>query len=232
MGSNLLTQRQKAILVGSLLEDATVELRWKNARARFAHSVIQKEYLFWKHKEFCTIATAEPQFVRQTIHWQTGKIYTNWHFSTKALPELNNYRHLFYQGGKKIVPDDIENLLTDPLSLAVWIMDDGYKRNDCDAVRISTESFSLQEHQLLIKCLKLNFGLHARTHCKSKWFNLYIPQPEMTRLRILIEEYVIPSMRYKIYPVTTEPSYRMMQRRDSPEFSGLSYANTAVLLNR
>ncbi|MBI3274093.1 MAG: hypothetical protein HYZ69_03025, partial [Candidatus Colwellbacteria bacterium] len=195
MGSSLLTQRQKAILVGSLLGDATVELRWKNARARFAHGVLQKEYLFWKHREFCTIATAEPQFVKQTIHWQTGKIYTNWHFSTKALPELNNYRRLFYQGKKKIVPDNVEKVLIDPLSLAVWIMDDGYKRNDCDAVRISTESFSFEEHRLLIKCLKLNFGLHAATHRKSKWFNLYIPQPEMIRLCMLIGKYIIPSMR-------------------------------------
>lgn len=97
MGSNLtLTQRQKAILIGSLLGDATMELRWKNARVRFDHSIHQKDYLFWKYNEFQNIATKGPCLIHQTKHWQTGKIYSNWHFSSKAFPELNEIFHLFY----------------------------------------------------------------------------------------------------------------------------------------
>jgi hypothetical protein len=205
VGSNLiLTQRQKAILIGSLLGDTTIELRWKNARAKFDHSVIQKDYLFWKYSELKNLATGEPQLVHQSPHWKTGKIYSNWHFSTKVLSELNFYRHIFYRDSKKIVPQNIQELLTDPISLAVWLMDDGYKRNDCDAVRISTDAFSATEQQRLIVCLKNNFGLHSVLHKKGKWWNIYIPQPEMEKLRNLVTPYIIPSMRYKICPVTTD----------------------------
>ena len=203
MGSEILTQRQKSILVGSLLGDATIELRWRNARARFDHSVKQKDYLFWKYSELQNITTSKPRLVKQSIHWQTKKIYTNWHFSTKAISELNEYRHIFYRNNRKVVPINISEIFTDPLSLAVWIMDDGYKRNDCDAVRISTEAFTLEENRLLISCLNDNFHLQATIHRKGKWLNLYIPQPSMMSLRNLLKVYILPSMRYKISPVTT-----------------------------
>lgn len=204
MGSNFLTQRQQSILVGSLLGDTTLEVQGRNTRARFDHSIAQKDYLLWKYEELKNLASSEPRLVHQTKHWKTGKIYSNWHFSTRTISELNEWRRLFYQDKRKIIPVKIKVLLRDSLALAVWIMDDGYKRNDCDAVRISTEAFDLGEQNRLIDCLEQNFGLKATIHRKSRWYNIYIPQSEMLRLRKLTEQYIISSMRYKICPVTTD----------------------------
>lgn len=83
-------------------------------------------------------------------------------------------------------------------------MDDGYFRNDCEAVRISTESFTREENVLFVDCLRKNFDLDSRIHKKGKWLNIYIPQPQISQLRKLIEPHIIPSMRYKICPVTTD----------------------------
>lgn len=194
-------------------------MRWKNARARFDHSVNQKEYLFWKYTEFNDLATKIPRLITQKPHWQTNKIYNRWHFSTKAIPEMNYYCEVFYRDKRKIIPTNIQELFFEPISLAVWIMDDGYKRNDCDAVRISTDAFSIEEQKRLIDCLNGNFDLHAVLHKKGKWWNIYIPQREIIKLRNIIAPYVIPSMRYKICPVTTD--FISLYEKDSLEYSRL-----------
>ena len=59
----------------------------------------------------------------------------------------------------KIVPVNIKQLLVDPIALAVWYLDDGTKRDNCNACRFATQSFSLNENELLVSCLKDNFGL-------------------------------------------------------------------------
>jgi len=54
-------------------------------------------------------------------------------------------------------------------------MDDGYKRNDCNALRINTDSFNLKEQRLLLQCLKRNFRINAKLHRKGEFWNIYIP---------------------------------------------------------
>ena len=53
-------------------------------------------------------------------------------------------------------------------------MDDGYKRNDCNALRLNTDSFQLQEQRLLQKCLKKNFKIESNLHRKGRFWTIYI----------------------------------------------------------
>ena len=46
------------------------------------------------------------------------------YFSTYTLPCFNELYNLFYLSGKKVIPNNIGDLLT-PLSLAYWIADEG-----------------------------------------------------------------------------------------------------------
>jgi hypothetical protein len=57
---------------------------------------------------------------------RTGKVYNSIRFSTLSLPCLNNYYELFYKDGRKIIPNNISELLT-ARGLAYLIMDDGGK---------------------------------------------------------------------------------------------------------
>ena len=43
---------------------------------------------------------------------------------------------------QKIIPKNIEQLLIDPIALAIWYLDDGTKRN-YNGCRFATQSFSL-----------------------------------------------------------------------------------------
>ena len=62
------------------------------------------------------------------------------------------------QKRRKIVPPNIEQLLIDPIALAIWYLDDCTKRN-YNACRFATQSFSLEENELLQSTLekKLQF---------------------------------------------------------------------------
>lgn len=198
-----LTERQKAIIVGAILGDSSLEKEWRNPRLRFAHSINQKEYLLWKYQELRDIS-GNPVLIKQK-YWKNGKIYESWQFSTRALPELLYYWNLFCPDRRKKIPMNISDILVHPLSLAVWLMDDGYKRNDCNAFRLNTDAFSFAEQRLLQSVLENNFGIQTKLHRKGKYWNIYISETSAFTFVDLVREYIIPSMRYKIAlaPVTT-----------------------------
>ena len=200
MGSDIeLTKEQKALILGTLLGDGSVEKRNKNPRLRIDHSVAQKDYVFWKYDIFKNIATREPHVLYEQDK-RSGKVFERWYFSTKAIPELEFYYRLFYQEGRKTITEEILDHFRDPLSLAVWLMDDGYKRNDCDALRLSTDCFSYEENLILRKCLFDNFGVSSKIHRKGKVWNIYIPSAQMKLTRGLLNPHIIPSMSYKLPP--------------------------------
>ena len=199
-----LTERQKAIVIGAILGDSNLEKRWKNPRLRFAHSIVQKDYLFWKYQEFQNVASSAPILIRE-LHPKTSKVYESWQFATCATSELLDYWNQFCSSGRKIIPENILELLTDSLSLAIWFMDDGYKRNDCNAFRLNTDAFSQREQFLLQKVLEKNFGIQTALHKKSNTWNIYIPETSAKKFVEIIRGFIIPSMTYKIalVPVTT-----------------------------
>jgi hypothetical protein len=79
-------------------------------------------------------------------------------------------------------------------------MDDGYKRNDCNALRFSTDLFSYEEQLILQKCLGKNFGISSKLHRKGYSWNIYVPTTEMSKVCHLIDEHIILSMKYKLPP--------------------------------
>ena len=192
-----LSERQKAIIVGGLLGDSSIEKRWQNPRIRFAHSVVQKDYLFWKYRELQNIVNCEPKLI-QGKHWKTAKVYESWQFGTCALPEFLYYWNLFCPNGHKIIPHNISKLLTEPISLAVWFMDDGYKRNDCNAFRLSTDGFTLEEQKVLQNVLENNFRIKNKLHKKGNYWNIYIPKDSANLFVEIIKPYIVPNLLYKI----------------------------------
>lgn len=193
-----LTNRQEQIIIGSILGDGHLELNGRNVRLRVDHSQRQKEYLFWKYRELRDICPSEPRIVKILPHYKTKKVYERWHFSTFSSADLNRFRETFYISRRKIIPICIKQILKDPLSLAVWFMDDGYKRNDCNAFRLHTDCYSLDEQKLLQNCLKENFCIGSSLHKKGDTWNIYIPSAQSERFRQVIGPFILPDMRYKL----------------------------------
>jgi len=174
-----------------------LEKNGRDVRLRLDQGIKQKDYLTWKYREFKNLATSKPRIITE-FHKIKQVNITRAHFSTYTNKIFTFWKNIFYKERIKIIPKNINNILKSPLSLAVWFMDDGYKRNDCNALRISTDSFTLEEQQLLVKCLKKNFGVNSKIHKKGKTFNIYIPNNSAKRFCQIIKPFIVNSLLYKV----------------------------------
>jgi hypothetical protein len=107
----------KAILVGLLLGDLFGRLRFGKVSFVFKQGLVHKDYLMHLYNLFSHYSPSSPKINKGLPDNRTGKIYTNIYFYTYTLPCFNELYNLFYYSRKKIVPKNIEELLT-PISLA------------------------------------------------------------------------------------------------------------------
>lgn len=169
-----------------------------NARLRFEHSLDQEEYLLWKYNSLKDIFK-ESSIVRiNRIHPITNREYRYIRCQSKTLPELKNVKDIFYKNGKKIVPADLNKYLSEPISLAVWFMDDGYyyKRDKCGYLYLG--NVSEEEAKICANTLSQNFNLQTKVLKKKEGFALYFSRLEMLKLKEIIEGYMIPLFGYKM----------------------------------
>ena len=78
-------------------------------------------------------------------------------------------------------------------------MDDGYKRSDCNALRISTNSYSREEISLLQMVLRNNFGIDSNQHQQTgDQYVIYIPFRRSKKFCDIIRPFVIKYFSYKL----------------------------------
>lgn len=186
-----LSKRQRSILIGSLLGDGCLILNaWrKHCRFQASQTDLHKNYVFWLYREFNDWVLQTPKYY---------KITNSWRFRTISHPELTELFYRFYKHGKKVLPGGIMKLLTDPLSLAIWLMDDGCRMKN-GSITFNTQCFSREENQLLQKCLMKNFGLrHTSIHRDKDKVRLYIKSRSLLSLQEIVKQYILPEFAYKL----------------------------------
>lgn len=192
MGSRgVLNKRQQSILVGLLLGDGFLEWRYKYPRLRVDHSLKQKEYVDWLYKEFKKFCNQKPRHIDR-FDVRVGNIHKHYLFSTKISQAFLKYRKIFYKGRKKIIPQKLSSYLNNELSLAVWYMDDGFRRTDCKAVYLCTSGYSIKEQNFLQIILKERYGLETKIYFARKNARIYFPASSAKRFCDLIRPYVLP----------------------------------------
>ncbi len=220
-----ISQFQHTIIIGSLLGDIHIQKTnalTEKCRLRFSHSIKQKNYVDWKYTVF------KNQFCSKTKPpYKTARILKDcfqgeYIFYTEYANEFSWYHSTWYtqkikvdENGKlkytykKKIPNNILELLVDPVMLAIWYLDDGSKRNDCNACRLATQSFSEKENIMLQQCLQTNFNLSVTINkYKNKktgkfLYGLSIPSKNSSykNFKNYIYNFVkaeIPSMLYKL----------------------------------
>ena len=200
-----LSARELAIIIGTILGDAHVEQYDNDARISVLHSLKQKELVNWKHRELKRFVRMQPKIIR-SFDSRYAQTYFQFRFQTRRYPAFKALAKIFYQKRTKIIPKSIGKLLIEPISLAVWYMDDGGRRKDCHGMFLNTLSFSETEQKILQKCLLQNFDIKSRIHWVTDGFRLYIPQSDALKFCQIIGPHIIPSMTYKLPydPLTTE----------------------------
>ena len=189
-----ISERQTAIVIGKVLGDDCLEKNGKHTRLKVDHSERQKEYVFWLHRELSSLIPSKPY---QIQYRRKGVINSNWRFATYSLPVFDEFRLNFYGNHGRQVPAKIKSLLN-PLSLAVWYMDDGYKRTDRSGVYLCTSSFSKSDHSKLMACLLNAYGLKTKVHYAGGYPRIHIPSKDAKRFCTIIKPFILDSLSYKL----------------------------------
>jgi hypothetical protein len=213
----------KDSLIGDLLGDGHLRFNKKgsdflprpNSNAQFAMTLKSEDYVMYLWQEiYASICSKTPP--HPWPNPKTGKPISQYHFASRSLislSEIHKQWYVFNEDTKKfikIVPLNIGDLLT-PRGLAHWIMGDGYWDSNAKTVKICTDNFTEKEVELLIKVLNDNFELLAAKQRRIKankevcWrIKVSGKFSNISKLRILVKPYLIPSMYYKLNTVSAD----------------------------
>ena len=180
-----LSDKQKSLIVGSLLGDEHLGLTTAGYCFRVNHGLQQRDYVNWKYEILKDFVRTPPK--------QCGGTY---HFRTITHPAITAYRNFFYCGKQKRIDLGLLQKEFTPFSFAVWLMDDG--AIDGRQIRINSQSFSQEDNDLLARFLRAKFGIKATVQKDRKYFRLCITQASMKLLNVLVRSYFIPDMLYKL----------------------------------
>lgn len=194
-----LTTELDEIIIGCLLGDLSAEKKNinSNTRLQFKQSIINIDYVNYLYSLFKDYCGSAPIVIKSFDDRPSKmKEYSAIKFQTLSLPCFNKNREMFYNlEGTKIIPLNLIDCLT-ARGLAHWIMDDGYKFNK--GFYLSTESFTLNEHKLLINILKSKFDLESNYHKHTNGYRLYIFSSSMDKLKSTVKPYVLTHFYYKL----------------------------------
>jgi len=191
----VLDEYQKAIIVGSILGDAYLEANWSktNYRMGIRHSVNQKEYVKWLYEILKPLVLTPPQYYEHTR--------STW-FRTISHSELSEWQKIFYRDKKKIIPKTIARYLSNPVTIAVWFMDDGnvvrQKGDETYGYHLNTQSFTIAENELLQSTLKRLWNIECTLQKNHGYTRLYILKRSAQKFRNIVEPYIIPELVYKL----------------------------------
>jgi len=184
-----LNQFQESLIIGTLLGDGYMRIipGRHEAFLEINHGLSQREYVEWKYSALKNITTSAPKVRKGNGNRQAIRFYT------RQSNELTELFKQFYKNKTKIIPSSLE---LNPLSLAVWFMDDGSRCRETD-VYLNTQQFSTENQQILIRALD-GLGLEANLNKDKEYHRIRFLKNSVPRLFEIIQPYIIPSMRYKI----------------------------------
>ena len=184
MGS--LTDVQRSIVIGKLLGDGSLRKK-ANTLLEINHSYKQKDYVFWLYDVFREHVLTPPELR------VSGIKRFSYRFTTRSLSDLNSFYKEFYpNNGTKIVS---KTLKLDPLSLAIWFMDDGSKTRT--SVYLNTQQFCIEDQQLLLVKLK-ELGIVASLNKDKSYFRIRLAGSSVNTFTEYVKPNLLPSMEYKL----------------------------------
>nr|QWC53657.1 LAGLIDADG homing endonuclease [Rhizoctonia solani] len=197
-----LSDKLKEILVGLILGGLTCQKQklQRNPTFKFTQGMRHKEYLFHLFELFQNYCSKAPKKCNILPDKKTGKFYTYIVFYTYSLPCLVPLYELFFVDGNpvpKVVPTNIDKLLTS-LGLCYWICEGGSFCKKDRSIILSTQDFSLQEVELLVKVLTDKFNLKCSINKNGKAFGILISTKSIPVIQSLLKEIMPPMMLHKI----------------------------------
>lgn len=186
-----MTRKQKDIVIGMILGDAYLQKTGKqNARLRLEQGISQRNYLEWKVAQLQNYFQSNIKVLeRKNFVWK--KTYKYVRIQSTASPDFGKLRSIFYNNSQKIIPGNITTIFKNPLSLAVWFMDDGYYYHRDKIAYLYIPNFDNDSKRYLTEMLKKNFNLLPIIKEKKKGSVLIFSVIETQKLISLIQKHII-----------------------------------------
>jgi hypothetical protein len=200
-----LNQKQKNIIVGTLLGDSTLQ-RSKALKPlhniKFEQKNDNKSYLDSIYYHFEDWCGTPPQYYIK----ESGVIKSYW-FKTYGHRSFDFYANQFYNidkktgERKKVVPKLIHRWLN-PEVLAYWFMDDG--SNNGSGYILNTQGFTLRENERLADALGKRFKFEVNIHTDNNYktgkrgFKLYVTAKSRDKFTQIVSPYIDSCFNYKL----------------------------------
>ena|SRR3989338_3797758 len=186
-----LTQEQQDLIIGSLLGDGTLRRQNKQRRKHplfeVNHSAKYSVYVDWKYKMLQNLVLTGPKARR------TNGDRIAYRFTTRSLPQFDIFYETFYPSGKKVLPT---NIVLSPLTLAVWLMDDGNLNRN--SIYLNTQQFTQQEQMNLLLLLKKQWNIDGTLNRDKKYYRIRLTKVGSDRYKDIVRSYILPIFQYKI----------------------------------
>src|SRR5579883_3119467 len=196
---SLLSERQQAVLVGTILGDGCLAKHGNYHRLHVKHKLAHRSLVDFKYEVFREFISMQPHQFDQALR---GKSFPCVQFATRTSPVFSEWHSRFYREGRKVVPTDIGRFLP-PLAMAVWFMDDGAA--DYAGVTFQTHSFHDEDLDHLQGALARNFGIITTCRKNKGGKVLYVGAAALRRFRETVEPYLLPEFSYKLVARRLEP---------------------------
>ncbi len=186
--NSLFNKEQLSVVLGTLLGDGSFT---KQNALKMVHSDKQKKYA--EYKAFLLGGSTKERIGGGYSPSLQTSVYVG------ANAQICKLRELMYSNGKKEIHSIVH--MIDPISLAFWYMDDGYcvydnrNRNWKPMVAISTDGFTKEENELLVKRL-IDLGISSKVFQYKNYWRIKIEDHDA--FFNMISPYIIDSMKYKI----------------------------------
>lgn len=201
-----LSDRSRAIILGSLLGDGSLRLQrgYRNARFSFRHSATQREYFWWKVHALEEISS--PNGVHAQHDESFGKRSEKLHYQSRAIAPLTELYQLTHAHGRIHIRRKWLNMMT-PLSLAVWWFDDGSIIGNARKGVLCTDGFSEAAVKQLARYLQVVWGIAShvgavgrkREGRHERYYRLWLGTEELKKfLRIILPYTLVASMLPKV----------------------------------
>ena len=200
------TEKQKNIIVGGLLGDATLlknSAKFPLYTLKFELQICSKEYIDYLYSNLIEWCGTPPQYYIK----KDGIIKSYW-FKTYGHIAFKFYADQFYTIDEqtnlriKKIPTLIHRWLN-PEVLAYWYMDDGCKV--ISGYRLNTQGFTLKENEILADALGKVFNFEVNIHRDNKplktYYYLYITVKSQKAFTQIVSPYILPCFVYKLHSI-------------------------------
>jgi LAGLIDADG DNA endonuclease family len=205
-----LTSKQRSIIVGKLLGDASASNTGHNFRLLVEQSEDRMEYVHHLYELFKPWTGQSPskRIIKNSYHQEYGVSGVFW---TYSFAEMSFYAKLFYKEVMsvsitdrklqvryvKMVPSDIDQFL-DPVALAYWYMDDGHFYQANKSIILCTDNFTDQGVEILISALQTKFGIDCKKVYSRKNPQIRVSVLGSNTFLKLVKPYLLKLYAYKL----------------------------------